>query len=328
MKKLISIILSAVLLLSVVTGVSAKETENNPPNATMLYAAEDKAGNGANDQWGQLGGMENDTWDNGVPKYTQPPKIFKDVEGTQSASIFTSFDNKVSFFHNFVFKDSLINKDSSGNEGKEGVDFSQYKYVEFDVASLVDVNCPSFALCLCGNVEAWHGYDAYRQNVRMKACRWYHVVMPIEEFVLATGTDDSYQYKEFGLKYCHRMRFEVYQAYYPSEGITGLPVEELCFYIDNVYATKDDEPIQPETLVYGDMPDPPVVYEKGDVNQDEKTSSADALMALQAAVNKIQLSEEQANLADVNEDGNVTSADALQILQFAVGKIKSYTKAQ
>ncbi len=59
----------------------------------------------------------------------------------------------------------------------------------------------------------------------------------------------------------------------------------------------------------------------GDVDGDGKVTTGDALMALQAAVGKIELNEAQIVLANVDNEGGVTTADALMILQAAVGKI-------
>ncbi len=57
----------------------------------------------------------------------------------------------------------------------------------------------------------------------------------------------------------------------------------------------------------------------GDVNEDDNVTTADALMALQAAVSSITLSTTQKEVADINGDGDITTADALFILQIAVG---------
>ena len=69
------------------------------------------------------------------------------------------------------------------------------------------------------------------------------------------------------------------------------------------------------------------VYKLGDVNLDGEVKSEDALMALQAATQKIDLDEAAALAANVNGDGEITSADALQILQYATQKINSFTGA-
>ncbi len=69
------------------------------------------------------------------------------------------------------------------------------------------------------------------------------------------------------------------------------------------------------------------VYKLGDVNLDGEVKSEDALMALQAATQKIDLDEAAALAANVNGDGEITSADALQILQYATQKIDSFTGA-
>ena len=57
----------------------------------------------------------------------------------------------------------------------------------------------------------------------------------------------------------------------------------------------------------------------GDVNGDGKVDIVDALMALQASAEKIELTEEQTTLADIDADGTVSAADALMILKVANG---------
>lgn len=65
-------------------------------------------------------------------------------------------------------------------------------------------------------------------------------------------------------------------------------------------------------------------YTLGDVNEDGKINSVDALLNLQASVGKITLSASAKLAADVNLDGTVNSVDALRILQYSVGKITSF----
>ena len=69
------------------------------------------------------------------------------------------------------------------------------------------------------------------------------------------------------------------------------------------------------------------VYKLGDVNLDGEVKSEDALMALQAATQKIDLDEAAALAANVNGGDSVSSSDALQILQYATQKINSFTGA-
>lgn len=66
------------------------------------------------------------------------------------------------------------------------------------------------------------------------------------------------------------------------------------------------------------------LYVCGDVNDDGRVSSVDALLTLNAAVGKIQLSERQKNAADVDFDNDTTAADAFKILCFAVKKIEKF----
>ena len=60
---------------------------------------------------------------------------------------------------------------------------------------------------------------------------------------------------------------------------------------------------------------------KGDVDGDGEVTSTDARLALQHSVDKIELTDEQKDVADVDGDGEVTSTDSRMILQASVGKI-------
>ena len=59
----------------------------------------------------------------------------------------------------------------------------------------------------------------------------------------------------------------------------------------------------------------------GDVNGDGFVTAEDALLALQAATHKVELSMEDLQAADVDGDGFVTAVDSLVILQIATNKI-------
>lgn len=61
----------------------------------------------------------------------------------------------------------------------------------------------------------------------------------------------------------------------------------------------------------------------GDVNNDYKINSLDALLVLQSAVGSVNLTDADITAADVNKDSKINSADALMILQYAVGKLDS-----
>lgn len=61
----------------------------------------------------------------------------------------------------------------------------------------------------------------------------------------------------------------------------------------------------------------------GDINNDYKINSLDALLVLQHSVGSITLTDAEKKAADVTKDGSINSSDALQILQYAVGKLDS-----
>ena len=64
-----------------------------------------------------------------------------------------------------------------------------------------------------------------------------------------------------------------------------------------------------------------VVY--GDLNDDGEVTVDDALLALQGAVGKIELTDAQIEAADVDGEAGVGVSDALAILQKAVGKVET-----
>ena len=65
-------------------------------------------------------------------------------------------------------------------------------------------------------------------------------------------------------------------------------------------------------------------FDWGNIDGKDDVTAADALMALQAATQKITLDEDQEFLADVNGDGEVAADDALLILQYSTKKINSF----
>ena len=65
-----------------------------------------------------------------------------------------------------------------------------------------------------------------------------------------------------------------------------------------------------------------IVY--GDIDGKDGVTAADALLALQAATNKVTLNDKQTQAADVDGKDGVTATDALLILQHATKKINSF----
>ena len=65
-------------------------------------------------------------------------------------------------------------------------------------------------------------------------------------------------------------------------------------------------------------------YALGDVNEDTKISSYDALMVLEYSVGMISFNNTQLKLANVNKDSLINSTDALYILQMVVGLRTSF----
>ena len=95
--------------------------------------------------------------------------------------------------------------------------------------------------------------------------------------------------------------------------------------VDDAEATQEDVDAQLTALqaAIDELDEIPVTPEPelGDVNGDGKITAMDALMALQAATGKIDLTDEQKVAANVNGDEEVTAEDALVLLQYATQKI-------
>ncbi len=124
----------------------------------------------------------------------------------------------------------------------------------------------------------------------------------------------------------------------------GVPKQENIVYIDQLKAsdTSITFPIYPSDMVSGKTYYIYVVgtdqsytqvasfgyympYTLGDVNADGAIDTSDALMILQYAVQKIELTDQQKLAADVAFDkGKIDTSDALMILQYAAKNIESF----
>ena len=78
-------------------------------------------------------------------------------------------------------------------------------------------------------------------------------------------------------------------------------------------------------IIPQDIDTPSPTQSPGDVNQDGDVTAQDALMALQAATGKIQLTGAALDAANVDRKDAVTSSDALLILQVATKKISAFS---
>lgn len=87
----------------------------------------------------------------------------------------------------------------------------------------------------------------------------------------------------------------------------------------NVYVSTDKVTLKKvASFEYNEKPK----YTLGDVDNDGKINSSDALLVLQHSVEMITLKDSALLAADVDKDGRILSSDALLILQHSVGMIK------
>lgn len=84
----------------------------------------------------------------------------------------------------------------------------------------------------------------------------------------------------------------------------------------NVYVSTDKVTLKKvASFEYGEKPK----YTLGDVDNDGKINSSDALLVLQHSVEILTLKDNALLAADVDKDGRILSSDALLILQHSVG---------
>ena len=99
-----------------------------------------------------------------------------------------------------------------------------------------------------------------------------------------------------------------------------------CYYFERPSnkTTKSEARGNSAKTVY--WPTYKIVYNLGDVTEDGKINSSDALFVLEKAVGKRTLSRSQMAAADIDKNGIISSEDALIIISISAGKydIKDY----
>ena len=124
----------------------------------------------------------------------------------------------------------------------------------------------------------------------------------------------------------------VLPVYYSDNYISLMPGESqtITFEFDEKYLGSSDPfmavegwNIENAEIECGDIP---ADYILGDVNDDGEVAANDALMALQAATQKITLTETQRKAANVDTDETVTANDSLLILQKSTQKIQKFPR--
>ena len=173
------------------------------------------------------------------------------------------------------------------------------------------------------NVDGQTGYESfYPGSVKMAvtysgsiAAGENYVVLLVEGDALPTVDNAIYYIDQTTTASTGAITFNVYPMDIAEQKALTLYITSdkegfSTIKISMGYAPAGSYEVQPYTL--------------GDVNEDGKINSVDALLNLQASVGKITLSASAKLAADVNLDGTVNSVDALRILQYSVGKITSF----
>ena len=147
--------------------------------------------------------------------------------------------------------------------------------------------------------------------------------------ISATITDNlqissaTLYYRVVGGEWKSYVMYNNNSRYYGIVGAENISLDGLEYYIDafdgvtHTYNGTADKPYSVTVKVAVDD------NSLGDVDGDGVITNKDALMLLQAANDKLNLTEEQFMRADIDKDGELTASEAMRILQYVSGKIGS-----
>ena len=147
--------------------------------------------------------------------------------------------------------------------------------------------------------------------------------------VSATITDNlqissaTLYYRVVGGEWKSYVMYNNNSRYYGIVGAENISLDGLEYYIDafdgvtHTYNGTADKPYSVTVKVAVDD------NSLGDVDGDGVITNRDALMLLQAANDKLNLTEEQFKRADIDKNGELSASEAMRILQYVSGKIGS-----
>lgn len=147
--------------------------------------------------------------------------------------------------------------------------------------------------------------------------------------ISATITDNlqissaTLYYRVVGGEWKSYVMYNNNSRYYGIVGAENISLDGLEYYIDafdgvtHTYNGTADKPYLVTVKVAVDD------NSLGDVDGDGVITNRDALMLLQAANDKLNLTEEQFMRADIDKDGDLSASEAMRILQYVSGKIGS-----
>ncbi len=317
MKKVIAILLTLVLSLSIIVPASAEG------EVYMIFNAETDDGCGVPGglEWGCEWGPVAENEDLGHPA---------PVQGTCSYCLCTYTDRTI-LSHNLDYNPGVT---TTGT-----FDATKYEYIELDIYS-GEYILFNWQFGICSKTEDAVGSTWGMENVCIPAGRWTHIKMPISEF-----GDFPEAFPDSSLDNINRIRMQLTNIVdlnkLTDDGVTEAP---YCTYIyfDNVIATTGDAggdnelitldeylagppewwPVDP-ILPPWPKPQPPKII-WGDVDDDGDVDADDALKVLHHSIGKVTLTGVPLAVADVNKDDEVDTDDALLILHYSIGKIEEF----
>lgn len=147
--------------------------------------------------------------------------------------------------------------------------------------------------------------------------------------ISATITDNlqissaTLYYRVVGGEWKSYVMYNNNSRYYGIVGAENISLDGLEYYIDafdgvtHTYNGTADKPYSVTVKVAVDD------NSLGDVDGDGVITNRDALMLLQAANDKLNITEEQFKRADIDKNGELSASEAMRILQYVSGKIGS-----
>ncbi len=204
------------------------------------------------------------------------------------------------------------------------MDISSYTHIEFDLYTcdkdVLSTGAGQLELSSSGKcdvAELAFPSDSIISQIRQDG--WNHISLPLA-WGAPNSTDSSQRFDNTAVNF-----FRFYLI-----GLSGSKTN-YSYNIDNVYFSDGNATPDTSRPVSTYQPQAPCEnngYTYGDLQEDGKVNSVDALDVLKNSVDKLALTNLQFAMGDVDANGKMNAADALDILRYAVGKISQFSVEQ
>lgn len=223
---------------------------------------------------------------------------------------------------------STAGKDAGGNAVEKATVFYELEPTSFDGKNSFEINIP-LSMLTAENID-WHNVkelivqcelnDEYKQPNDGDVNPYFSMTLA-EVKVVDNGVDDPDVVKT-------ELNELIDRAEKVNTNVATAGVEEFetALAAANRVAEKADATQTEVDTAVSDLEAAlaGLVIPWGDLNGKDGVAADDALLVLQAATKKVELTEDQEYLADVDGNGKVEAQDALLILQLVTKKISSF----